>query len=107
MVDARGSLNSPYEASAEFVMNLMSSSHQIVRRVCNSCHITGFKEIYYKRLTTTNVDRQTLLGMVNGPFDNTTQNVPFEDYLLYSTYNDAIEGIGVWDSINAAPHVSV
>lgn len=107
LVDARGSLNSPYEASAEFVMNLMSSSHQIIRRVCNSCHITGFKEIYYKRLTTTNVIRKTLLGLLNGPFDHTTKNVPFDDYLLHSTYNDAIEGIGVWNSINAAAHVSV
>jgi len=104
LVDGRGSLNSPYEASAEFIMNLMSSPHQIIRRVCTSCHIAGFKEIYYKRLTTNTVKRDTLSGILDGPFDETTQNVPFEDYLLHSTYKDAVEGTGVWNSINASAY---
>jgi len=80
-------------------MNLMSSPHKIVRRVCNSCHIAEFKEIYYKRLTGY-FTRKVLQGMINGPFDQTTENLPIRDFTLHSTYKDAIEGTNSWSHVS-------
>lgn len=98
LIEGRGRMNSPYEFYSEFVMNLMSSPNQIIRRVCNSCHIADFREIYYKRLTNT-FDKQTLVGMLNGPFGEETKNNPngdFPDFRLYSSYNDALQEKNHW-----------
>ena len=88
-------MSSKYERNPEFMVNLLSSSNMIIRRVCESCHIPEYKEIYYKRLTLPTT-RTTLAGMINGPMDSTTEHTCFSDYTLHSSYEDAIVGANPW-----------
>ena len=90
-----GSMASPYERNPEFMANLLSSPNMIIRRVCESCHVPEYKEIYYKRLTLPTT-RTTLAGMINGPMDSTTEHTCFSDYTLHSSYEDAIVGANPW-----------
>ena len=90
----KGSMASPYERNPEFIMNLLSSPNMIVRRVCESCHVPEYKEIYYKRLTLPT--KQSTAGMINGPMDPTTINSCWSDYTLHSSYEEAISGANAW-----------
>ena len=88
-------MSSKYERNPEFMVNLLSSSNMIIRRVCESCHIPEYKEIYYKRLTVP-TSNSVLGGMINGPMDGSTENTCFSDYTLHSSYEDAIVGANPW-----------
>ncbi len=90
-----GAMASPYEKNPEFMVNLLSSPNMIIRRVCESCHIPEYKEIYYKRLTEP-TSKATLSAMINGPMDGSKEQTCFSDYTLHSSYEDAIVGANPW-----------
>ena len=95
LVRGFGSMASPYEKNPEFMVNLLSSPNMIIRRVCESCHIPEYKEIYYKRLTEP-TGKSTLSALINGPMDASTENTCFSDYTLHSSYEEAILGLNPW-----------
>jgi len=109
VVASYGSLKSSFERKPEFVHNLYSSPNGIVRRICSSCENSIYKEVYYKRKTST-ISKWLLFAMIGDTRENSKRNADFTDwciadviqsdtcgtenrcfidYDLFSTYEDA------------------
>ena len=80
---------------AQFNQIFQSSTYYIIRRECSSCG-DDHKDIYYKRITDpTNFDAY---GYMNSWMSaNNVINVNFE---LYSTLDDAMNGVNKWQFCN-------
>jgi len=86
------------EVGREGFRNLLEESpNQIVWRVCASC-VPSHQHIYYKRLTAipSNIDLQNVLM---NSWTNAS-NEHGKDFKLYSTYDDAINGVNEWTFCN-------
>jgi Notch-like protein len=88
------STNPDDEVASNFNDHVVAGS--IVRRLCGDC-VDSHKEIYYKRLTSTDgVDMEDLFI---GTWAS-TDNALHVDFELYSTYDDAVNGNNPWKFCN-------
>eukprot|EP00566_Odontella_aurita_P011052 CAMPEP_0113534198 /NCGR_PEP_ID=MMETSP0015_2-20120614/5032_1 /TAXON_ID=2838 /ORGANISM="Odontella" /LENGTH=404 /DNA_ID=CAMNT_0000433345 /DNA_START=71 /DNA_END=1285 /DNA_ORIENTATION=- /assembly_acc=CAM_ASM_000160 len=67
------------------------AGNKIIRRSCNGC-VATHEEIYYKRKTSTPADMATILKQDWKSAGNTLGS----DFDLYSTYQDALDGVNPW-----------
>lgn len=97
----------PATADADFraqisACKITKNRHCIIRRVCHSCTSPAHRDIYYKRLTdfppfgtnTTNGEMYVLDMFMNGWAS--FENILNEDFEMYSTYQDALDGTNKW-----------
>ena len=94
-----GDMSSQSQRNAEFMALFETSKNKIIRRICNSCPDDDYKDIFYRRLTST-YNRQLLTMLKNGKFDhseyNGVTNMCFQDFTLHSRYEDAKGGTNQW-----------
>lgn len=104
-----GEMSSQSHRNAEFMPLFETAKDKIIRRICNSCPDNEYKDIFYRRLTST-YNRQLLTMLRNGKFDNSEYNGVtnrcFLDFTLHSRYEDAKGGTNQWEHCHPAGAVS-
>jgi len=100
LIVGKGKMYSPPVGETAFREAIAASPNNIIRRICLWCDSTH-KDIYYQRLTPIPPAPQYdfLANFMDDWFD-TPNNKLGEDFNLYSSYEDALAGVGSWTFCN-------
>lgn len=104
LIVGKGKMYSPPVGETAFRNAIEASPNKIIRRVCKYCDSTH-KDIYYKRLTDIpSAEEYDFLANFMDDWFSTPSNLLGVDFELYSSYEDAIAGVGNWTFCNYDDH---
>jgi len=96
------SSNSGAETFNSYLKNTANLRDQfIVHRECDKCD-AAWKNIYYKRLANPNTLPTDYYSAFVTDFSSTKQGVYNTDFALFSTLQDALDGVNPWTKCDTA-----
>merc|ERR1712174_85215 len=100
LIVGKGKMYFPSAGETAFRDAIEASPNKIVRRICPYCY-SSHKDIYYKRLTPIpSAENYDFLSNFMDDWYQLPSNTLGVDFMLFSTYEDAVALTGNWTYCN-------